>query len=132
MNDALTVYGTQMPLPFRKNVVIDNGMIGSSPSVTTDGILKVDFNGTFFNSKNIKASSNEPHDFSSFNTDGKELWLLVSYYTLWTFLSAFLGGIFAVVNEYVDIKSTADFFVDGMKDVTATYIEDGNMNWLKA
>ena len=130
MNDALAVYGTQMPLPFKKNIVIDYGMIGSSPAVA-GGMLKVDVNGTFFNSQKIKASSNVPHDFSDFNTDGKELWLLVSYYTLLTFFSAFLGGIFGVVNDYVDIASTADFFVDGMNDVIATYIEDANMNWLK-
>lgn len=48
-----------------------------------------------------------------------------------TLLSSFIGGIFGVVNQYVDVASTVMFLVDGIKDVIYTYIAEGNGQWLK-
>lgn len=92
-NKDLKLYGTQMAMPFDKNIIADYGMIGNSPSVS-NGVLRFDVNGTFFNTKKNSSASFEPTDFSKLDTDGKEVWAVLSGYSLYTLIGAGLNELF--------------------------------------
>ena len=83
LNEKLAVYGTQAAMPFDANIIADYGMVDESPKIA-DNILHIDVNGTFFNAKSNKPSKLHPADFSKVKTAGKEVWAIVSWYTLET------------------------------------------------
>ena len=74
-------------MPFDANIVADYGMVGESPKIA-DNMLRIDMNGTFFNAKSIKPSKFHPADFAKVKTAGKEVWAIVSRYTLETLMMA--------------------------------------------
>ena len=70
-------------MPFDANIIADYGMVDESPKIA-DNFLHIDVNGTFFNTKSNKPSKLQPADFSKVKTAGKEVWAIVSWYTLET------------------------------------------------
>lgn len=79
---------------FDKDIIADIGMIGSSPSVS-DGIMHIDVNGTFFNDmKETQEPPFEPMDFSDLKTDDKELYTVISSYSIYSIINAGLSDLF--------------------------------------
>ena len=118
VNSDLKLYGSQMAMSFDEDIIADYGMIGNSPSVS-DKILHFDVNGTFFNVKNKTTVPFEPMEFPESLTKDKELWAVVSSYTLYTLLDSGLEMIFDA-----DKKDQAAQFAVVVEEVLAKFANE--------
>lgn len=79
LDDDLKLYGTQATLDgFDKDITVDYGMIGNSPSVK-NGMLAIEANGTFFSKT---AGTYQPRDIPAFDEGGKNLQVHLADYVL--------------------------------------------------
>jgi hypothetical protein len=125
VDEDLSIYGTQASIPQDSNIIVDYGMFGDSP-MASDGVLNIDVNGTFFNVKKSSPSRLTPVDFSKFENDGKELWMLVSGYSFYTLFTAFFHEIMATDGMYAEesIDPTILAHIISFKDVIEDLIDD--------
>lgn len=84
----LQEYGSQATIPYLAGVTFDYGQLNEGPVVSADPALLISFNGTFFDSENLKASGYSPVAVDQRDASGKKFQAFLTDYTLNTLFEA--------------------------------------------
>jgi len=113
IDQDLQLYGVQQEIPYLAGVTFDYAQFGKGPLVTSDNLLEMTVNGTFFNADHVQPSSYTPATFNVRDPAGKQFQAFVTDYTLNTALeSGFLSGntldITYLLQNFLNVTVTTD------------------------
>ena len=109
INRSLVNFGQRVSMPFNRDIIADYSLIGNSIDIV-DGLLNLGVNGTFFNLfGEHSVAPMKPADLSHFNETDKEMWVLISTYSLYTMAAAGCLEMFTAYRENGPNLSKTDF-----------------------